>query len=579
MNRLDLLKEFFVFIKKFKKQLLLSIIVLLLLTGLEIITPLVAGYILQDKLGVAVELANFSSIAFLIIAYGILGLIQSIFSYLSNLNFYKFANLISLEIRKDIYSHIQELPMSFYDKTASGKIVTRITNDTNSVRDFFKVSLSEFLSSGAYIVFTSLFLLFTNPWAIIFVIIPLPLIYFLVKIYDRKSIGPLKKYRKSLSQLNSDINENIRGMDVIRTANVEEGVREEFEKESQYNYDLGMKFERLNVFLGGSNLTNMFARFNTLAILLLFIKMNISGNTFFTIGLMYVLIEYTERVYNATSRIMVRFEEFEKSMAATEHIFEILHLERENPGTSKGTLLHGNVEFKNLSFYYINEDYVLKDISFKVEKGDEVALIGQTGSGKSSIINLLFRFYQEQKGEILFDGRNANSISKRDIRSNMAIVLQEPYIYKASLRNNISLGREYPDKDIYEALIRVGGKNLFDNLEDGLDTELSEGGSSLSQGEKQIITFARAIIRDPKILVLDEATSSVDSETEQYIQKGLDALKKGRTTFVIAHRLSTIIDSDLILVMKDGYIVERGKHQELLEKNGLYKQMLEAEKK
>lgn len=579
MNRLDLLKEFFIYIKRFKKQLLLSIIILLLLTGLEIITPLVAGYILQNKLGVAVDLTNFSSIAFLIIGYGILGLIQSIFSYLSNLNFYKFANLISLEIRKDLYSHIQELPMSFYDKTASGKIVTRITNDTNSVRDFFKVSLSEFLSSGAYIVFTSLFLLFTNPWAIIFIIIPIPLIFFLVKVYDKKSIGPLKKYRKSLSQLNSDINENIKGMSVIRTANVEEGVREAFEKESQYNYDLGMKFERLNVFLGGSNLTNMFARFNTLAILLLFIKMNISGNTFFTIGLMYVLIEYTERVYNATSRIMVRFEEFEKSMAATEHIFEILHIERENSGVSNGEVLHGDVEFKNLSFYYINEDYILKDISFKVEKGDEVALIGQTGSGKSSIINLLFRFYQEQKGEILFDGRNANSISKRDIRSNMAIVLQEPYIYKASLRNNISLGRDYPDKDIYEALIRVGGKNLLDNLEDGLDTEFSEGGSSLSQGEKQIITFARAIIRDPKILVLDEATSSVDSETEQYIQRGLDALKKGRTTFVIAHRLSTIIDSDLILVMKDGYIVERGKHQELLEKNGLYKQMLEAEKK
>ena len=235
------------------------------------------------------------------------------------------------------------------------------------------------------------------------------------------------------------------------------------------------------------------------------------------------------------------------------------------------------MEFKNVSFYYKDEDYVLKDINFKVQRGNTIALVGQTGSGKSSIINLLFRFYQEQKGEVLFDGINADEYSLNDLRSNMSIVLQEPFIYEGTLRDNITLGIEYDDEVIKDALVSVGGEKLLSTLPDGLDAPFTEGGSTLSQGEKQIITFARAIIKDPKILVLDEATSSIDSETEQFIQIGLNKLKEGRTTFVIAHRLSTIKDSNEIIVLSYGNIVERGTHEELVAQNGIYNAMLMKE--
>lgn len=556
-----------------KKQLGIGLLLLLFLTGLQVLSPMIIGTIIDDRLANSTGLISLNSIVYLIGGYFVVGILQAIFRYISNMSFMNTANLIAIEIRQDLFAHIQRLPQKYFDNISAGKVVSRITNDTNALKILFQTILGQMVTSAVYIISIFIILLITQPWAIGFILVPLPIMYFVIRFYDKYSKKYNRDFRRSLSQINSDINENIKGMEVIKTSNTEKGVYEDFLKISEKNFNTGIKIEWLDSFVS-FNATQTLANFNVLAILLLFGTMNLRGNAGFSVGLMYILLDYTQRIYSATQQILQRLRDIERSLAAADHIFEIFDMIEEETIEDTKPKIHGDVEFRNVSFYYKNEDYVLKNISFKVPNGNTLALVGQTGSGKSSIINLLFRFYKEQSGDVLFDGKLADSYSLSDLRSNMSIVLQEPFIYEGTLRDNITLGLEYSDEEVVDALVGVGGENLFNTLNKNLDYVFTEGGSTLSQGEKQIITFARAIIKDPKILVLDEATSSIDSETEQFIQIGLNKLKEGRTTFVIAHRLSTIKDADEILVLSYGNIIERGTHEELVKLDGVYHEML-----
>lgn len=573
----EVYSRLFAYGKRVKKELTLAFIILFILTGLQIIMPMLIGNIIDDKLGHD-HLIDLRSIGLLLVGYLVVGLIQAVIRYLSSMSFMKTANLVAIEIRRDLFDHIQRLPQKYFDNISAGKVVSRITNDTNALKSLFQTLLGQMVTSAVYIIAIFFVLLFKGSWAVLFVLVPMPIMYFLVKFYNKYSSQYNHDFRRSLSQINSDINENIKGMEVIKTTNTEDEVYQAFEKVSEENFQTGLKIEWLDSFVS-FNATQTLSNINVLVVLLVFGLMNLKSNPNFSVGLMYILLDYTQRIYSALQQVLNRLREIQRSLAAADHIFEIFSMEAEEEKEVRGLKLEGNVAFKDVSFYYKDEDYVLKNISFEVPAGKTLALVGQTGSGKSSIINLLFRFYREQKGQVLFDGVDANAYSLSDLRSNMAIVLQEPFIYQGTLRENISLGRDYADQDVIAALEAVGGKNLFDHLGRNLDTVFSEGGSGLSQGEKQIITFARAIIRDPKILVLDEATSSIDSETESFIQIGLEKLKEGRTTFVIAHRLSTIKDADEILVLSYGNIVERGSHQDLVDLGGLYYDMLMKESK
>lgn len=575
-HKRDVNKRILEYAMRVKKELGKGLILVLIMTGLQVLAPLLIGKIIDDKLSSSISAVDVKGILIILLGYFAVGIIQSIFRYISNMSFMDTANLIAIELRQDLFNHIQKLPQRYFDNISAGKVVSRITNDTNALKVLFQTVLGQIVVSGVYIIVAFAILLFTQPWATLFLLVPLPILLLMVKFYDKYSSKYNREYRRSLSQINSDINENIKGMEVIKTSNVEDGVFKEFSIISEENFKSGVQIEWLDSFTS-FNATQTLSNFNVLVILLVFGIANQRNLPGFTVGLMYILLDYTQRIYHSTQHIIQRLREIERSLAAADHIFEIFDMEEEITIQDTHEEIHGDVEFRNVSFYYKDEDYVLKNISFKVPNGNTIALVGQTGSGKSSIINLLFRFYKEQKGEVLFDGKIADDYSLNDLRSNMSIVLQEPFIYEGTLRDNITLGLEYKDEEIKEALISVGGENLLATLPEGLDSVFTEGGSTLSQGEKQIITFARAIIKDPKILVLDEATSSIDSETEQFIQIGLNKLKEGRTTFVIAHRLSTIKDSDEIIVLSYGDIVERGTHDELVAKEGIYHAMLMKE--
>lgn len=576
MNNFPVLYRLWGYVKQVKKELLKGFGLLAILTVAQLALPMIIAEIIDNQLDPETGYRNLNAIIMLVGGYILVGVVQSVFRYYSSMSFMDTANIIAVKMRDDLFSHVQKLPMRYFDNISAGKVISRITNDTNALKVLFQTVLSQIVTSAVYIIAIFLILLFTQPWATLFILVPMPILYLILKFYHKRSSVYNDEFRRSLSQINSDINENIKGMEVIRAFNVEEGVQREFEEISESNFQSGVKIEFLDS-LVSFNATQTLSSFNVLVILLLFGYMNIQGNSIFTVGLMYILLDYTQRIYNAAQMILQRLRDIEKSISAARHIFEIFDMEEEVTADTTTASLRGDVEFKNVSFYYKDEEYVLKDINFKVPTGSTISLVGQTGSGKSSIINLLFRFYKEQVGEVLFDGKNANEYSLDNLRSNMSIVLQEPFIYKGTVKQNITLGEEYTDGEAIKALISVGGENLLKNLNNDIHSMLTEGGSTLSQGEKQIITFARAIIKDPKILVLDEATSSIDSETESFIQIGLNKLKEGRTTFVIAHRLSTIKDSDQILVLSYGKIIERGTHEELIELGGTYYDMLMKE--
>ena len=274
---------------------------------------------------------------------------------------------------------------------------------------------------------------------------------------------------------------------------------------------------------------------------------------------------------------MNRLNVFEKGMSSLEHINTILLEEQEDDGTNAINNIKGQVEFKNVYHEYIEDSPVLKDINFKREPGSSTAIVGSTGSGKSSIISLLFKFYSPYEGQILIDNQDIQEIRTADLRKHMALVLQDPILFKGSLRYNITLGDDYSDQEIKAALIKSGGESILNKLKDGLDTNLLGEDGGLSLGEKQIVNFARTIIRDPSILVLDEATASIDTETEQHIQKGLEALMANRTSFIVAHRLSTIKNCDSIIVIDSGRIIESGSHDELMEMGVKYYELVEAQ--
>jgi ATP-binding cassette, subfamily B, multidrug efflux pump len=487
------------------------------------------------------------------------------------------ANQIIQKMRLDVFSKIQRLPVEYFDRLPAGKIVSRVTNDTEAIRDLYVTVLATFFTSIIYMagIYIALFLLDAKLALISLVLVPILVVW--IKLYRVYASKFNHRIRSVLSEINGMINESIQGMRIIQAFGREKKSGQEFEKLNQEHFTFQSKLLKLNS-LTSHNLVGVFRNLAFVTLIWYFGGASLGVGTVISLGVLYAFVDYLNRLFQPISQLVNQLAQLEQARVAGERVFELLDETGEEVSSKILPRYKGNVRFDNVSFAYTDNDYVLKNISLEAKQGETVALVGHTGSGKSSIMNVLFRFYDHTLGKITVDGIDILKISKQELREHMAIVLQDPFLFTGTIASNVSLNDPRISRAQVEKAIKdVGADKLFNRLKKGLDEPVIEKGSTLSAGERQLISFARALAFNPAILILDEATASVDTETEAIIQDALEVLKKGRTTFIIAHRLSTIKNADQILVLDSGKIVERGNHNQLMQQKGKYYQMYQLQ--
>lgn len=555
------------------KSLSIGLILSLIRTAMEIIGPLIIGFILNNYIKLDLQRQDFISIIKLLFVYLIVYLLSGLFSNFALVSFEDAANNIAFSVQKDVYNHVTKLPISYFDSLPAGSIVSRITNDTNKLKMMFQLILADMTTSTIMIVSIYVMILITNFTVGIMLLILLPLVYIIFKDMRLKTRKYTTLNRNYIGNINSSINENIQNMEIIQAFNKEGYIKEEFDEINDKIFHTNIEMTKVRSY-GGYRAIDIVSYFGTVIVLLYFGVGKITGIYAVTIGSMYITIDYVTKIFNNIQTVVTRFGELEQSYASATHIFDLLELEPMEKlyGTIKD--IKGDVKFEEVYFAY-DEDDVLRGIDFEVKSGETIAFVGSTGSGKSTIINLILNFYSPRQGNIYLDGENIKYINKNLLREQMAVVLQDAFLFETDIKQNITMDdKNYSDEDVEKALIDVGGESL---VKRGIHEKIYEKGNNLSQGEKQLISFARAYIRNPKILILDEATSNIDTETEKVIQKGVQKLKEDRTTFIIAHRLSTIMDVDKIIVLHKGKIIERGNHDSLILQDGFYKNMYDEQ--
>ena len=480
---------------------------------------------------------------------------------------------IAENLRNRAYETIQLLPISYFDDKPAGKIATRIVNDTETLRTQFYMTLVYVFNHFVRLIFTYGILFYLNATLGFSLLLLLPVFVGIQYVYKALTDKPMKDFYDARSDINTQVNETMNGIALLQLFGQEERVLAEFEKTA----DRMRKADNKIIWsqsIATWNLTGFLQNLVITGILTVVGYQFLNGQVDITSGRLFVYISYIEGIFIAMGGLIQQLPNVLRSRETGKRVMELLEEEIEEDGLEHLEVDEGQVCFEAVTFAYKEEKNVLEDIHFTVNKGETIALVGHTGSGKSSIMNLLYRFYDPQKGRILMDGKDIKGYSRESLRSHMGIVLQDPYLFTGTIASNISMGEASENRDkIYDSLVKVGGRPMLERARHGLDEPVLEKGATFSSGERQLIAFARTLYLDPKILILDEATSHIDTETEELIQHAMEVVKEGRTTFIIAHRLSTIQNADQILVLDQGRIVERGKHEELLEKGGIYAQM------
>ncbi|MFL2106276.1 ABC transporter ATP-binding protein [Desemzia sp. FAM 23991] len=573
------IKELVVY--SFQKKLHFSIGILLMIVavGADLAGPLIIQRIIDDVIAPSNQtlLAVDLLIRYLAVFLG-LALVTAITRYFSFLLLTIGANEIVKNMRNDLFAHVQKLPIRYFDNLPAGKVVSRITNDTEQLRIFYVVVVGQVLTNLIYLVGIYIALMQIS---ITFGLITLLLVPFFVLwavVYQKFAVPFTTKIRSLVSEINGTLNESIQGMSIIQAYQQEDKMEKEFTDVNEEWYKYSLKFTLLDS-MGSFSFVEVIKNITLLLLVVYFGNAYFSSALGITVGVLYVYVDYTTRLFNPIQGIVTQYAYLQTAMASAKRVFEMKLVKTEEDQTGELDFKEGEVVFDQVSFAYKDEEYVLKDIDFTARKGQTVALVGHTGSGKSSIMNLLFRFYDPTKGTITIDGTPTTSVSRKSLRRHMGIVLQDPYLFKGTIASNITLGETSISREaVIKAIEEVGGDTLLHNMPMGIDEPVVDKGSTLSSGQRQLISFARALAFDPEILILDEATSSIDTETEEMIQHAMDVLKMGRTTFIIAHRLSTIQHADQILVLNQGQIVEQGDHESLIQKQGIYAEMYRSQK-
>jgi ATP-binding cassette subfamily B protein len=502
-------------------------------------------------------------------------LLVAVFTYGQRLMLQTSANRIVRKMRTDIFAHTQRLPVNYYDNLSAGQVVSRVTNDTEAIRELYVAVLANFFTGIIYMVaiYGALFLLDVRLALLALPLVPILIVWIIV--YRKYAARYNRIIRSKLSEINGMINESIQGMTIIQAFRRQKETTKEFEEMNEYYYKYQNKLLSLNS-ITSHNLVNVIR--NILFLIVLWMFWGDSLRAAVSVGVLYAFVDYMNRMFAPIVGIVNQLSNLETARVSAERVFKLMDEEGIDVVPGRMERYKGDVKFDDVSFAYKKDEYVLKHISFHARQGETVALVGHTGSGKSSILNLLFRFYDSNEGKIIVDGTDVQDIPKQLLRQHMGIVLQDPFLFTGTIASNISLDNPAISRERIEQSLRdVGAYEMFSQLKGGIDAPVIEKGSTLSAGQRQLISFARALAYDPAILILDEATASIDTETEAIIQDALNVLKKGRTTFVIAHRLSTIRNADQILVLDRGVIVERGNHDELMEHQGKYYAMYQLQ--
>ena len=519
---------------------------------------------------------NFNNILKIVVILAVLYIVSALFSYVQSYIMSGVAQRISYRLSEEISQKINRLPMAYFDKNSKGDIISRVTNDVDTLSQTMNQSLMQMITSIVTVVGVFIMMLSINFWMTLAALIVLPLTMLVLSLIIRKSQVFFKQQQKYLGDINGKIEETFSGQNIVRGYNGEKFEINEFDSINRYLYDTGWKSQFLSSIM--MPIMNFVGNLGYVIVSILGGYMAINGKI--AVGDIQAFIQYMRSFTQPLNQIAQIMNLLQSTAAAADRIFEFLD-EDEIDLSKKDVLekeVEGNISFDHVRFGYDSDNIIIEDFSLDVRAGQKIAIVGPTGAGKTTLVKLLMRFYKLNSGKISIDGVDIDTLDLENYRKNFAMVLQDTWLFSGTIMENLKYGKlDASDEEVYRATKAAHVDRFIMTQKQGYDTILTEDSKNISQGQKQLLTIARAILSNPKILILDEATSSVDTRTEVLIQQAMDNLIKDRTSFIIAHRLSTIRDADLILVLNEGDIVEQGSHEELLAKNGFYSSLYRSQ--
>lgn len=567
-----LIKRLFIFLKPYKNYVIFALFITILTSALGPLRP----YLTRIAIDKHISNSNTSGLIEIIILITALIFFHGIMQFFMTYLMQWVGQKVLLDIRLKLFDHIEKLNFKFLDKTPIGRLVTRVTNDVEGLNEMFSSGVVMIIADCLLILWIVGFMFFINWQLSLLTLSILPLLVISTSIFRKKVRSIFRDIRLNVAKMNSFLNEYLSGVSIIKLFNRELDKSHEFNEINNDNKTLWVKtvFYYATFFPVIEIISTI-----SLGIVIWYTAGNILSG-FMTIGTLIAFLQYTEMFFRPIRDLTEKYTTLQSAMAAAEKIFDLLDTDDltkqiDNPTDFNG-LMKG-IEFNNVSFSYDDEKEVLKNVSFYVQKGETVAIVGATGSGKSTLINLLLRFYDYSSGQILIDGKELRNINLTEFRNKISLVMQDVFLFSRSVSENIHLGKEFEQSDIQQSATAVGADLFIDSLPHKFENEVMERGSTLSSGQRQLISFARAYFNQPDILILDEATSNIDTETERLIELSLQNLLKDKTSIIIAHRLSTIKRADKIIVLHHGQVREAGTHKELLENGGIYSKLYQLQ--
>ncbi len=579
------MKRLFGYLKEFKIRMVVIFILAIIATIFSVIGPKVLGLaitkigdgVMEKYKGVPGATMDFHYIFYVLLILAGLYILSAVFLFAQKFVMASVAQKTVYTLREQVEDKLNKLPLKYFDGHSKGDLLSRVTNDLENIGSTLQQSLNELITSLITVIGVMIMMLSINVWLALICIIIIPLGIFGIKPIMKRSQKFFAEQQKEIGLINGHIEEVYSGHKIIKTFNREEASIKALEEMNDRLYVCGWKAQFV------SGIIMPFMRFVSN---LSYVAVAVLGGIFvtkgyITLGDIQAFIRYVQQFTQPMSQVANIMNVLQSTAASAERVFEILDEEEEIPEIEETKVikdLKGNVTFENVEFGYTEDKTLITDMNIEAKSGQTVAIVGPTGAGKTTIINLLMRFYDINSGSIKIDGVDINHMSRKDLRNTFGMVLQDTWLFNGTIRDNIAYGVESATfEQVVEAAKAAHADHFIRTLTDGYDTVLNEDASNISQGQKQLLTIARAILADPAILILDEATSSVDTRTEVFIQNAMNRLMEGRTSFVIAHRLSTIKDADIILVMKDGNVIESGSHDNLIEQKGFYEDLYNSQ--